>query len=142
MRVNFTGWQVLGKPAKSGAIERLRMWTPFALPADYFELLRVTDGGEGPLAIDPGWFQLWRTEEIPEHYRGYATAEYFPEYLGFGSSGGGVMLAFKEGAGAKVFGIDFCNSDPNDIWVIADDFQTFVSSMGDKAQQTVQPDRA
>lgn len=139
-QVNLSGWQITSTPADLASIARLAAWAPVPLPPLYLELLELSDGGEGPLAIQPWWFQLWPTVEIAEHHKGYETAKYFPEYVGFGSSGGGVMLAFRKGAGGAVFGIDFCNANPNDIKIITEDFETFTAVMGIEAKPGAQAD--
>jgi hypothetical protein len=102
------------------------------LPNDYVELIRSVNGAEGELSIDPGWFQLWPVEEVLNLNHSYAVAEFHPRYFGFGSSGGGVMFAFKRDAedSSKVFGIPFDSIDPKDIRVGAETFVAFAEAMG------------
>ena len=90
------------------------------------------NGAEGELSISPGWFQLWPIEEILGLNQSYAVAEFHPEYFGFGSSGGGVMFAFKVDAAesSRVFGIPFDSIDPKDIRVVAETFVAFAKAMG------------
>ena len=62
------------------------------------ELFPAGDGcKEGGLSVEPGWFQLWPPAEIERWNREYQVAEFAPEFLGFGSSGGGELLAFDAG---------------------------------------------
>ena len=105
---------------------------PVKLPDDYVRLLRSTNGCEGELAIEPGWVQLWSTEDIFNLNQSYAVEEFHPGYFGFGSSGGGVMFAFNvhSAQSSAVFGIPFDSIDPDDIVVVANDFSTFARAMG------------
>ena len=74
------------------------------LPADYLEYLE--DGADAATTEGaPGYFQLWPPADLEEMNRGYQVAAYAPGFVGFGSDGGGEMLAFDR-AGA-VFLIPF-----------------------------------
>jgi hypothetical protein len=119
-------------PADEAALKEFLSRCQFKLPNDYIQLIHSINGAEGELAISPGWFQLWPVEEILSLNQSYAVAEFHPDFFGFGSSGGGVMFAFKvDAAGSsKVFGIPFDSIDPNDIRVVANDFLTFANAMG------------
>ena len=67
----------------------------------------VNEGGTDAASTDgpPGYFQLWNPDEVAKHNQEYRVADYAPGFLGFGSDGGGEMLAFdSEGA---VFMIPF-----------------------------------
>lgn len=59
--------------------------------------------------MDPGWFQLWPAEKVIEYNNSYKVAENVPGFFGFGSSGGGEMLAFdmRGGKPRKVVMIPF-----------------------------------
>jgi hypothetical protein len=120
------------RPADEVALQELLSQCRFNLPNDYIQLVRSINGAEGELAISPGWFQLWPVEEILRLNQSYAVAEFHPGYFGFGSSGGGVMFAFKGDASesSTVFCVPFDSIDPNDICVVAKDFLTFAYAMG------------
>ena len=64
------------------------------LPIQYVEYLKGEGLKEGALRIDPGWFQLWPLDELKHWNQEYQVSEYAPGFLGFGSSGGGELLAF------------------------------------------------
>lgn len=106
------------------------------MPFDYVELLKCVNGGEAQLTIDPWWFQFWSTQEVGEHNRGYEVSQWHPGYHGFGSSGVGVMFAFKKDATpqSKVFGVPFDSADPEDVYVIANDLTDLVKSIGDRPE--------
>jgi hypothetical protein len=107
------------------------------LPSEYVELLQCVNGGEAQLTIDPWWLQLWSTREVGEHNRGYEVAQWHPGYHGFGSSGGGVMFAFKKDSmpESKVFGVPFDSIDPEDVYVIANDLTELVKAIGERPER-------
>lgn len=43
-------------PASESSFQDLRKGAPAGLPGTYFILLRFSNGGEGDLGIEPGWF--------------------------------------------------------------------------------------
>src|SRR5262249_38342415 len=69
------------------------------LPAEYLDFLTESNGGEGELGRQPGWFVLWRAEDVIEFNQGYEVASNIPGHVGFGSSGGGELFAFDTRAG-------------------------------------------
>ena len=119
------------EPAKPESIERLVANVGKALPSEYLALLRYSNGGEGSLDIDPGRLQLWSSEEVLEHNRGYEIAEHIPGFLGFGSSGGGELLAFDTQSGKhwKVVMIPFIPMSAKEAIVIANDFREFIRAI-------------
>jgi hypothetical protein len=46
-------------PASSEIIRKLVAESNIELPEEYLALLLCSNGGEGELALEPGWFQLW-----------------------------------------------------------------------------------
>ena len=44
--------------ASQEAIALLKSVAPVDLPESYFSLLSFSNGGEGPLAVQPLWFQV------------------------------------------------------------------------------------
>src|SRR5512139_3305998 len=81
-------------PAQSEAVQRLAAESKVELPEDYIALLHYSNGGEGELGVEPGWFQLWPAEKVMEFNQGYEVETNAPGFFGFGSNGGGEMLAF------------------------------------------------
>lgn len=47
---------------------------------------------EGELSVEPGWYVLWRPEELDEFNRDYRLSEYAPGFTTFGGNGGGELL--------------------------------------------------
>ncbi|MCC7421083.1 MAG: hypothetical protein IT428_12445 [Planctomycetaceae bacterium] len=90
--------------------------------------LREGHPSEGPLRVDPGWFQLWPLENIEQWNAEYEVPRYAPGFTGFGSSGGGEMLAFD--SKGFIYMIPFIGMDSCDAIKIADSWQQFVDSMG------------
>src|SRR5947209_6466533 len=92
LRDGLRGWQHREPPASATALRELAEAAPVPLPDEYAALLRFSNGGEGQLAVEPGWFQLWSAEEVLELNRDYGVNEFLPGFFGFGSSGGGELL--------------------------------------------------
>jgi len=65
-------------------------------PDEYLKYFEQDNPKEGSLAVEPGWFQLWSPEEIESTNKGYEVEQNVPGFLGFGSNGGGEMLAFDQ----------------------------------------------
>jgi hypothetical protein len=78
-------------PADPEAIRSLIAGAGVDLPEDYLSLLRLSNGGEGELGVEPGWFRLWPAGEVIDLNRDYEVAELAPGFFAFGSSGGGLL---------------------------------------------------
>jgi hypothetical protein len=115
-------------PADGAAVARLAAELP-TLPADYLAFLRLSNGGEGDLGVEPGWFQLWRAEDVSARNFEYAVPEFLPGYVGFGSSGGGELLAFGPG-GRGVYAVPFVPMDPAEAQPVASDFTQLARAFG------------
>jgi hypothetical protein len=102
------------------------------LPEDYLALLLYSDGGSGNLGIEPGWLQLWSSADVLENNKDYEIEEYIPGFFGFGSSGGGELLAFDTRSGKpwKVVMIPFVPMSADLAIVIAKDFEEFIKAIG------------
>jgi hypothetical protein len=94
---------------------------------DYFE----TDCREFAFTKgDPGYLQLWPQEEIEQWNQDYEVPEYAPGFVGFGSDGGGEMLAFDaEGA---VYMIPFIGMSIEDAKKIGSSWSEIVSRITDE----------
>jgi hypothetical protein len=119
-------------PASPEAIRKLVAESKIELPEEYLALLRYSNGGEGELAVEPGWFQLWPAEKVVKLNKGYEVEQNVPGFFGFGSNGGGEMLAFdtREGKPWKVVMIPFIPMMAEDAIVIAEDIRAFIQAMG------------
>ena len=114
-------------PASDAAIAALRAAVPTSLPDSYFAFLRVTNGGEGDLGVDPGWFAPWRAEDVLINNRAYQVGKFAPGLFGFGSNGGGECLGFDlRGAGAgRIVMVPFIGMGVRESVVIAENFDQF-----------------
>lgn len=83
---------------------------PIDLPNDYIAYLEGTGVAEGFTEGLPGYFALWHPDEIQASNRDLHVATYAPGFLGFGTDGGGELLAF-DGSGA-VFMLPMIGMEP------------------------------
>ena len=93
------------------------------LPEQYVAYLASGAPREGALSIDPGWFQLWPPGEVERWNREYQVEEFAPGFLGFGSSGGGEMLAFD--ADGRIVMIPMVGMSPHGATPVAGSWSEF-----------------
>ena len=119
-------------PAEEHELQKLIEQCGIELPNAYLDLLRYSNGGEGELGIEPGWFQLWPVEEVIELNQSYEVQTNLPGFWGFGSNSGGELLAFdvRRSTPFKVFMIPLIPMDEKAAVKIADDFESFACAMG------------
>ena len=115
------------KPASDDAIAALRASAPVGIPSSYYNFLRITNGGEGDLGVDPGWFAPWPAEHVVQNNRQYQLAEWVPGLFGFGSNGGGECFAFdfRETGCGRIVTVPFIPLDLRKAVVIAESFEQF-----------------
>jgi hypothetical protein len=120
------------EPADPKRIQKLVDNVAEELPQEYLDLLVYSDGGEGELGFEPGWFQLWSSADVIDLNKSYEIDKNLPGYFGFGSNGGGELLAFdmKHGKPWKVVMIPFIPMEANKAIIIANDFVGFIQAMG------------
>ena len=98
--------------ASSSELEGFRSFVPTTLPQGYYDLLRFSNGGEGPLGVQPCWFVLDTTEEAATAWTGKSHAEFFPGLFVFGSNGANEAFAFDLRAdGVRVVYFDTTNAN-------------------------------
>jgi hypothetical protein len=121
-------------PADESAIAALVQQSGLDLPQDYLAFLRFSNGGEGHINVEPGWFQIWPAEEVVESNRSFELEEELPGFFGFGSNGGGEMLAFdmRNGEPWSVVMVPFGPLEAEFAVKIADDFLAFADAIGRK----------
>ena len=128
---HIENWSRRESPAAESALAALAAATGCPLPPGYLEFLRVSNGGEGDLCIEPWWFCVWPAEEVMENNTGYKFAEFAPDFLGFATNGGGDFLCFhRQRTDDAVFMlpmIPMCESDAQEI---AFDFEMFAMACG------------
>jgi hypothetical protein len=124
------------EPAKPGFIQELVDNAEKELPDDYLALLFYSNGGEGRLGIEPYWFQLWPAENVIALNQEYRIGKLAPGFFGFGSSGGGELLAFdiQNGESFKIAVIPFVPMSKNGARIIAENFGEFVRAIGRDAK--------
>jgi hypothetical protein len=115
-------------PASSDVIQSLLSASGLDLPEEYLAFLQLNNGGEGDLGIEPGWFQLWPAEYVIESNK----QAWLPGFFGFGSNGGGELLAFdtREQPPWKVYMIPFGTLEEADSILVAESFAAFTRAMG------------
>lgn len=80
------------------------------LPPDYLELLRYTNGADGPIG-EHGHLVLWAVEVLEEVNDGFAPAEWMPGFFIIGSNGGDAA-----------YGVDTRPKDPAKMTYVETDF--------------------
>ena len=88
-----------------------------SFPKDYLSYIEGGGADCGFTEGDPGYFQLWALEEVEALNRDYKVSEFAPGFVGFGSDGGGEMLAFD--SNGAVFMIPFIGDGVEDAKRIA-----------------------
>lgn len=118
-------------PASAAAIQALLVESGVELPGAYLLLLGVSNGGEGELAVEPGWFQLWQAEEVLARNADYQVAQHAPGFFAFGSSGGGELLALDMRGNKpwQVVMIPVIPMAASEAVVIAQDCEGFLAEM-------------
>lgn len=118
--------------ASPDTIQELRNAAPRDLPGSYVALLSFSDGGEGPLSVQPYNLVLDPTQEVICRIanRNYGQPE-FDGFLIFGGNGGGEYLAFdmRQGTPWPVVSIDMV-AGRNSAEQVANDFDSFIELIG------------
>lgn len=82
----------------------LRDSVPFVLPPEYWELLRWSDGGEGPLGSV--YFNLWPSDESVGLNQGYQISQFLPHLWVIGDDSSS-FYAFEQTADQRVEAVRF-----------------------------------
>jgi hypothetical protein len=128
-------WQAEA-PASEVEIALLESRARANLPAEYLELLRFSNGGEGPLALPPLWFQLYAVKDcIDLCHANQHVLENFPTFMFFGSNGGLESIAFdlRVGPPWPIVMIDQI-AGPESAKKIAPNMATFIEAIGLEAE--------
>jgi hypothetical protein len=104
------------------------------LPEPLIELLAYSNGGEGPLAVQPQYFQLYSAKDITDSIT--SPRDDFTDFLIFGSNGGGEYIAMKRSSPEPwpVVYIDMV-AGPDSEESIAPDIESFISLIGECDEQ-------
>ncbi|MCI3132632.1 SMI1/KNR4 family protein [Phenylobacterium aquaticum] len=118
--------------AKLGVLEELGRAAPVDLPDCYFALLAESNGGEGPLSVNPFNLCLDAAEQVVETIRSgnYGQAD-LAGFLIFGGNGGGEYLAFdiRGAAPWPIVSIDMV-AGGGSAQRVAPDFEAFSELIG------------
>jgi hypothetical protein len=128
-------WQAKA-PASEAEIAHLQSQARADLPLEYLELLRFSNGGEGPVALPPLWFQLYATKDCIELWHAnQQVLERFPTFMFFGSNGGLESIAFdlRVGPPWPIVMIDQI-AGPESAKEIAPNIEAFIEAIGIEAE--------
>lgn len=119
--------------ASAEALDRLAAVAPFQLPQSYFAVLRYSNGGEGPLPVDPWTFCLDPAEFATETEQSGTFREFFPGLFVIGSNGAGEAFALdaRSPESLCVVRFDMTNCDlAESVIRMAPDFDSFLKLVG------------
>ena len=125
-------------PAEVDSIAVLLAASPVELPDSYLNFLKFSNGGEGELGIQPGWFLAWPAEEVEEHNLGYQVSDQLPGLWAFGSNGGGELLAFdcRHGEPWPILMIPFIPMCIKEAVEVASTFDEFLGQIAKPMERT------
>ncbi len=129
-------------PATDSALQALQDEVGVQLPDAYLDQLATSNGGEGDLGVDPGWLQLWPAGQVLSSNVECGVAEELPWLFGFGTSGGGDLLAFDTRAGTPypVVAVPFIPMEEDSVVQVADSFAAFREHIGRPHPDTPEED--
>lgn len=118
--------------ATSTTLGGLKAVAPPMLPDEYYQLLSASNGGEGPLPVDPVYFVLDSAETASDPKMIALYKQMAPGLFVFGGNGAGELFAFDlRGASAPWPIVYFDGIDPDgSVKCIAGSFAEFVSLIG------------
>lgn len=119
--------------ASSAAIAQLRSVAPVDLPESYFSLLSFSNGGEGPLPVQPLWLCLYPAEEATQIELEGTFQEFFEKLFVIGGNGGNEAVAFdlREGEPYPLVTFDTTNINLSEsVWQIAPSFDDAMELIG------------
>ena len=126
-------------PADPASLARIGQSEP-RLPRAYLHYLGKSNGAEGDLGVEPGWFVVWPAEDAVSFSNEYGVATYLPGYFAFGGNGGGELF---------VFDLNLAQDDPpvlmvpavglaaEEMRLVADSFTEFESHIGKEQRDAV-----
>lgn len=119
--------------ASASAIEELQAAAaPLCLPDSFLRLLSFSNGGEGPLQVNPCYFQLDEAQEVKASIAsGNHGRPDLEGFLIFGSNGGGEYLALdtRDITPWPVVTIDMV-AGGDSAEVVSPDFDSFIELIG------------
>ena len=125
------------KGASSAALALLKSVAPVDLPESYYSLLSFSNGGEGPLPVQPLWLCLYPAEEVVQIERDGTFREFFAKLFVIGGNGGGEAVAFdlRESEPYPIIVFDMANINlPESVRPIASSFDAALKLIGQDDQ--------
>lgn len=120
----------LNPGAAPDVVSKLRKEFPL-LPEDYFQFLLQSDGGEGFVGVQPGYFALWQAHEVSECSSSYEVPKYLPGFMAIGSSGGGDLYVLSvSGRPPGLYLVPAIGMEPAVVELVTTTFSEFVSEFG------------
>lgn len=118
-------------PATEASLAELRRIAGAALPEEYLELLRYSNGGEGPLALPPLVFMLYDAEFAAEVNSDGEHRAMYPGHFVIGSNGGLETIAFDTESGTP-WRLVMYDAVPgvSSAVVIAENMAAFLAAVG------------
>lgn len=114
--------------ASSEQVAACERWLGASLPSDYIDFLKYTNGGEG--FIGKHYLIAWPVESIPARHLDYEPTREVPEFVLFGSDGGGEALAFDRRAGDwRVVAVTWISMSYSDASLLASSFGEFIGHL-------------
>ena len=129
-------WVIVNPGATDADIDAFVTSSPFPLPADYLELLRVVNGGEAFTAATANWncsyLVLWPTKVVLQFSAEYGLNEFAPSYFAFATNGAGELFVLdKRRTDDAVFILPAIGmADDGAAMLFADSFNRFVQVIG------------
>ncbi len=119
-------------PASEDALAEIRQALPSTVPPAYFDLLAETNGGEGPLPVNPYNFCLDPVVTVLDAFRSRNYDR--PDLDGFlviGGDGSRELIAFdmRNGLPGAIVTIDIV-AGPESAEIVATSFDEFVGMVG------------
>ena len=95
-------------------------------PEDYKSFMIMYNGCEGPIG-ENAYIQLWPVEELFKKNKEYSIDKNFPDFLVFGTDGGGTAYAFdRRFDDMPIIYFEFTVIDMEDVFPCADSFFKFL----------------
>jgi hypothetical protein len=119
--------------ASAEALAALRAAAPRPLPESYFAFLSFSNGGEGPLAVQPLWLCLDSAEDVVTTHQSGRFQAYYPDLFVIGGNGAGEAIAFdlRTNPPYAVVAFDMTNSDLGESVIpIAASFEAALELIG------------
>lgn len=120
-------------PASEAALREAEQMLGVALPEDYKDFLRASNGGEGGVGA-ASYVMLWGVEELAHLNQAYEVELGAPGFLAFGSNGGGEAFGFDTRSSPwRVVQIPFVGMAWDVAWPLGESFSAFIRTLHDAA---------